>query len=828
MFWKKLYLFIASYLIVAYTVSAQNPLELFERYQESHHLEKVYVNSDKSFYILGDTIWCKGYFLDGRTHNFFDASPVLNVEWINEELDIVQSMNTKIIDGTTTFQIPAKTSGEFTLRAYTRYQRNFDPAYVFQKSITVFSDSSAITNIPNKEQDYSVQFFPEGGELIAGLKNKLAFEAMDSEGNSLDVSGKIIDDKNKTVSSFKSFNDGLGFIEFKPEAGVVYSAIIDDEYQNKTFTLPSIRNTGYVLNVSARSLDFIQLSLHSNTNTGLKACRLIAHLRGQIIIDLPLDDVTTKQLKLSRADIPSGIIHFTLFDSQNQPVCERLSFNKNPTENVSLDIALAKEGYQKRELVTVDLKAYLGDESIASDASISVYNSDIIPQGTNELTIENYLLLQSDISSRIENIDQYFIKNDTKTNILLDNLLLTKGWRRFNWQDILENKNPIIEFDTEEEMTLVGRILKPNSDKPVKADVFLNTLSADDFGSYNMTTEEDGVFYFSGFNFSDTTDVIIQANVHNPKKKKKQKEDEIKRIGKKDVDIEMLSLDPILVDPAQFIKNQIAQNEQLKTIRNEFKEIQHYEKLYNPDWSIDLEEVTVKALRKTEKEQKLSDLEDLMNERNMIYVSGSQKIFMEDLPGGGTIYQDIFQIIRQRVVGAQVRGDGASRYVVLRGSNSFQEVTQAAFYLDGVRLNDAAGFSLDPNRILAIDVIRGLYAASLYGSDANGGVISIITKDPGAIRSSKTNRVKGTINIQHPGYFQAREFYTPSYEKKSIDTERPDFRSTLFWKGDLKLSKKLNQVQFYTGDRTGNFTIKVEGITNEGFPFVERAKLVVE
>ena len=807
---------------------AQDSAECLDQFNRSHHIEKIYVNSDKSFYTVGDTVWSKAYFVDGRTHRNFDASPVLHIEWINSELEIEQSLDLKIKEGRSTFEIPATNPGVYTLRAYTRYQRNFDPAYIFQKTYRIYDDSTTMQLPLPPSEDYQVHFYPEGGELITGFKNKLAFEAVDRDGNSIDITGKLIDQDDNVISSFKTFNDGLGFLEFTPKPGTNYSASMTYKETTIKSPIPLIKDKGHLLSISSRSLDFIQVSLFSNTISGLKDCQLIAHVRGDVILDITLEEVNTKQFKFNRSDIPSGVIHFTLFDDKTRPVCERLIFNKNPTEAIKLQINLDQEDYQKRDEVSLTMQGLLANKNIDANASISIYNSDIIPEGTNELTIENYLLLQSDLNSQIENINQYFAENNTKTNILLDNLLLTKGWRRFNWIDILDKQTPVIDFDTEEDMPIVGRILKPNSDKPIKADVFLNTLSAADFGSFNMTTEDDGVFYFTGFNFTDTTDLIIQANIHNPKKKKKQNADEIKRIGKTDVDIEILKLDPLAVDQTLFIDNDLKQPAQLETVKKEIKEIQHFEKLYNPDWSIDLEQVTVKAQRKTERQNKLSDLEDLMSARNLIFVSGSQKIFLDDLPGGGTIYQDIFQIIRQRVPGAQVRGDGVNRYVVLRGTNSIQEVTQAAFFLDGVRVNDFGSLSIDPQRILAIDVIKGLYASTLYGSDTNGGVISLITKDPGAIQSSKTKKAKGTINIQHPGYFQAREFYTPSYAKKSIDTERPDLRTTIYWNGDINLTEKPTKLNFYTGDRIGNFIIKVEGISDDALPFVGYSKLVIK
>lgn len=820
-------------LFVIQCLFAQNIEDKFNSYQESHHLEKVYVNTDKSFYLLGDTIWCQAYFVDGRSHTFFEASPIVRAEWITPDKEIAASMLLKIDEGTAQFDIPLPlnlTPGKYTLRAYTRYQRNFDPSYLFQKQIWVMDDKTTFDDTSANTDKIKLSFFPEGGDLITGLKNKIAFEALLANGDAADISGIIRDNNQNEIAKIKTFNDGVGFFEFIPEAGLSYHAVINTSASELSFDLPQTKESGASIRVNSRSTDFITVQLQSNlSDAGLDKYQLVVHCRGSIILDLEIDETSSKQLKLARTDLPSGIIHFTLFDNKINPVAERLAFNRNPNELVNVSLENLSEQYSKRQQLEFDISSKRAEKIIPSTMSVSIYNQDIIPEGSNDLTIENYLLLQSDIQSRIPNLDQYFINNDAKSNFLLDMLLLTKGWRRFTWTDIMDGKSPMIEFDTEEEIQLVGRIFKAGTDKAVKADAFLSIMSADNFGSVNMTTEDDGVFYFTGFNFQDTTDVIIQANIHDPKKKKKQKDGEIKRTGNKNVDIEMLNLEPIVIDQNHSIKNQIKNPEEsVKTIAKEFKEIKHYESLYNPDWSIDLEEITVKAQRKTETEKKKKDLEDLMKDRGMISVASSEKIFMEDLPGGGSIYEDIFQIVRAKVAGAQVRGSGFERFVVLRGVNSIQEVTQAKFFVDGIEVPNISSLNLNPTRILAIDVIRGLYASTLYGSGANGGVISIITKDPSKVNVAKAVQAKGTINMQHPGYYQGREFYKPSYAKKSIDTERPDLRTTIYWNPAVNIKSKSKTIKFYSGDKSGRFLIRVEGISGEGVPFVARKVFRVE
>ena len=53
--------------------------------------EKAYLHTDKSFYLIGDTIWMKGYLVDAQTHKESDAqSRFLYIELINRKNKVIQ------------------------------------------------------------------------------------------------------------------------------------------------------------------------------------------------------------------------------------------------------------------------------------------------------------------------------------------------------------------------------------------------------------------------------------------------------------------------------------------------------------------------------------------------------------------------------------------------------------------------------------------------------------------------------------------------------------------------------------------------------------------
>jgi len=811
-------------LLIVNNVAAQTAVEKFENYQNSHHLEKVYINHDKPFYLLGDTIWCQVFFVDAKTHQFFDASPIVHVDLIDSDNSIVGNYLLKIDQGLASFQIPTSyndKAGEYILRGYTQYQRNFEQDYLFQKNVIVVDDSIAINNADEntKPQEFNAQFFPEGGEIVSGLSNKIALKVQNQNGDNLSYTGVVVDENGNEIKTFISYNEGISFFEFTPQLNKIYSVKIGYDNRERSFELPKALSEGYTINVDSRSQKHLLIKLASNKKQLLGGASIVGQIRGQVFMNEPLKKTGQQKLKLPRDKMPSGILHFTVLDDKGRPVCERIAFNKNPKESIDVMVDLNKEIYSQREKIEFEIRTTHLEKTVLSSYSVSVYNKDVIPVGDNDLNIVNYLLLQSDLKGRISNVNQYFLVDDHRTNFSLDLLMLTHGWSRFTWQDILKEQKPSLEYTTSEDIPFMGIVRKHNNNKPVKADVFLNVLSNTDFSRTKMITEEDGLFYFKGFEFKDTTDILIQANVHNSKKKKK--ESESNRSGDTKVDIEILELEKLEFDPSVTNSNNILKGVSLVDLANEFAEKKRSDFYYNPEWLINLQEVTVKGSRMTEREKKIENLRDIYKERGIFYFSSSQKIFMDDLPLNGGGYTDIFQVLKGRLPGVQIKGFVPNQYAVLRNASSLNGDIPAIIMVDGFQLADGGGNPIDVQNILAIDVIKGLAATSIFGSAGAGGVISIITKSPEDSTYRGTDKkVKGSINIQSPGFFNAKEFYTPNYEKKEISHQQPNLNTTLYWEPMIQTVEAKN-ISFFAGDKAGNYFIKIEGITDTGIPFVD-------
>lgn len=810
--------------------SSQNPADLLDQYLSNYHSEKIYVNHDKPYYIIGETIWCKVYLLDAVTHQAYAAEPIVYVDWISPEGIILKTYYLKIKKGIANLDIPTEPTtkaGNYTLRAYTLYQKNFDQAFLFQKEIAVTDFYEKKSTTPSENLDFTLQFFPEGGDLVAGLSSRIAFKAQNKKGENISLSGVVETADGQQIATIKTLNEGMGFFNILLQKGTKYWVKTTYQNRKKKFPLPAIVAKGYRLKCDTRSAQKIKISLASNTANLLIDCQLVGHLRGQVFYSQTFDAQATLKLVIDNQELPTGLLTFTLFDAQQRPVCERLIFNKNTTEKIAVKIALDKTEINRRTLIKGSINTLQQGKIKPSKLSLSVYSASLIPDDLQGLTLENYLQLQSDLKGRISNINQYFESDDAKTRTLLDLLLMTQGWRRFTWQQILRQQEMDLVYPTETSFSFSGQITKELKNKPVKANVFLNVLDEANYAFTNVTTGPDGLFHFEGFNFNDTTDLLIQANIYNERKLKKVKKGTTKRIGNKAVDIELFKLHELPFDGTYNLKSGTDKPEiLLKRYAAEVAEVTGQEIIDTSLWTIDLSEITVRSKQLSYRQKRYDDLRKRYREKGIFHFSSTDKFFTEDLYKYIPKFTDVFDLIRAAIPMARLAGPTTNRRVYLSAQGLMGNGAGILLVLNGQIVNARQLNYLPPEAVYVIEVITGMRAQALYDKPA---AIVIITKDEEAIAEaiSKAQDI-GMQQISHPGFYQAKAFYAPRYDQSLEDQSKSDYRVTLHWQPNIEVTDTAKNFEFYTGDIEGDYLIWVEGITTDGKPFTGKQSFFVK
>ena len=812
------------------TSQSQPLVDKLTDYVYSHHREKIYVSHDRNVYAPGETIWCKIFMVNGMTHEVFEAQPIVYADWIGPDDAIIKSYMVKITNGSATINIdtrPADKHGVYKLRAYSQYQRNFDRVFLFQKEIVLVQKKTELEELNQaRESSSDITFYPEGGHLVNGISTRVAFQFANPDGT---IEAIITDDTGQEITRARSLHEGRGYFELTPENGREYFFRYEDNGSEYKSVLHKALTTGLALRVSSPKKNTLVIQVSAQPVELLTNSRIIGHLRGQVFLDKHIANLEDGQVVFKTSSLPSGVLHFTLFDADENPVAERLIFHINSQTAAQVGLNFDAPSYRPRSKVTGEIQVSAGETNRNGPMSVTVYKSLNPAEDSLGLNIRNYLLLQSDLDRPIRQINQYFVENTTKNRVLLDLVAMTCGWRKFNWLDIKNNRRPDLIYPPEENFNISGRVTTRNGKKSIKADVSLNILDEGEYSMLHLTTDDNGLFSFRGFDFADTTGILIQAQKYDAKKDKKLRRGETKRTGKKNVALQLIRLEDMAVDPSGTLPADMSYKmEDMIQFEKGNELTRKIDSAYNEDWQIQLDPLTIRATRKTDREIKEDRLRDRYNNMGAIYHEDSQKIFFDDLPGQGAIYTNVLQIIRNRVPGAEVFTNGRNGgSVILRGRTSINLSSEAAFMVDGVFTDAQFALSLNPANILALDVVNGLYASGIYGGQGANGVIAITTRTADDRIIDNEIPIQGTINFQHPGYYQARTFASPDYSINLSSHRKPDYRNTLFWNGDAYLENGSAPFSFYTGDEMGSFLVKVEGVTMNGTPFVKYATIEV-
>lgn len=364
----------------------------------------------------------------------------------------------------------------------------------------VESISRAIPIVLNK-----IQFtaFPEGGDLVNGLDNTVAFKALNEFNKPADVEGVVLTAKGSKVASFSSFHQGMGAFKFIPQNGEQYYVKITKPAGIKeTFSLPEALERGFAMHADNSREGELEVQV-SATHTDELA--LIAQVRGKIYYSTVFEvKQGSNKLVFPTKDFPAGVAQITLFDSKGIARAERLSFvNKN--KQMSVSIVTDKEKYLPREKVKMTLM--VKDEKgmpMPANLSMAVVNDQFLSFADDKSgNVLSELLLQQDLKEKVEEPAFYFNPKEPKANKALDYLLMTSGWRKFKWEQVIYEDYPAITFNGEKAI-IEGFVYNSNTGKMMEG----VKVKANE-GSTAETNAE-GKFAFKKLDLSNNVQLTVQ------------------------------------------------------------------------------------------------------------------------------------------------------------------------------------------------------------------------------------------------------------------------------------------------------------------------------
>lgn len=821
---KKLtfYLFIIS--LVSFTIVnnfRDLVLQKLEAYANDYP-EKVYVQTDKPYYVLGESIWYTAYLVNGINHKRTEKSRVIYVELINENDSILskKQLYTNDISAAGDFEIKKEWKpGKYILRAYTNYMRNNDADYFFQKEIPVWdaNKNNSLSNFSlNKPEELiseieltekpEINFYPEGGYLINYISCKLGIKIKDKNNRNIAIEGVIKDSENNIVADFKTVEFGLGMTSIITEPNKNYFANVIINNEEVSYPLPKALPQGYQLSIVNNGSQII-LKVTTTLDIGLKNSFLVAHQRGIVVFEkLETETKKTYTVKLNTNNMQDGITNFTLFDNSGNPVCERLIFIDNPSNKIAVHIAQNKASFKTREKVI--LKINLKDKDsipVYGNFSMAITDLDVVGQNSKSENIKTYLLLNSDLRGNIESPGYFFEKeNDPKRRFLLDLVMLTHGWRRFTWNNLLYNSTEIKNrFKPETGIYISGRTTALNENsKKLPTTTRLTLMGGQPFQEVKQT-DANGAYKYGPFVFNDSLSALVEARVKD---------------FKSDADRTNRNV-TILLDESFNNSPRISRNNVLTPVVDDKNKLTNFFKQSQTISKIDadylksatlLDEVVITANRITAQEKR----NKLLNERTN-YGSPSKRIDLNEYPNRSSF--TIAELLNT-LPGIMVFNDTIST----RNGGA------PAIYFDGIQVQMSDISYLSGNDIEFIDILKGADAA--FFRDSGNGVIAIHSRTGAYLRNINVKRKPGIIDFQSIGFYTAREFYSPDHANEFDDVKTQDLRTTLHWEPKIKLTKEksIAEISFFTSDSKSKYAIKIEGVTTTGVPVYYLSTLTVD
>ena len=795
--------------------------------------EKVYLHFDNMGYFENETLWFKAYVTRTDNGHPSDLSKVLYVELLNPTGDVLQTLKYPIDSlGMSHGEMKLDTilgSGLYEVRAYTRYMTNWGTNAVFSRVIPVFKtpkqegDYSDLTivpipyhqRLPNRREPMdtlylqavgegiytddlnktiSVNFYPEGGDLIVGKRCRVAMLAVDDNGNPYASEGFVMNGAGDVLASVQTDTLGRGFFEIVPDTSTLTFQMRNlqkkEKRQVQFFALPQAKKEGCTLSVDAVSEQMLATLQCTDGICGNMLGYVLMH-NGNIVRCDTIKAVPLLEIELDRETMPEGVNQLTVFDSWGRIMAERLFFIcPKPNKADSIQVTTLTQRLKPCGKVEMELHTRPN-----ANLSFSAMDAQTMTNG-KQGNMKTWMLLSSEVRGYIHNVDYYFEADDKEHRESADLLMLTQGWRRYDWRLMSERYTFRKAQPIEDQFYLYGQLKEYRRRNPVPNVKLYVSLYNEKGQSLlgNAVTDSLGNYAFK-MPFMDGEWKMFIYTTRETKGGEKRKtyyvgiDRQFSPVPRYLTPLETEILHPL--KPNAFVRNPFAELEE----EDEFIPITEKNHVLN--------NVTVKAKRR----YFTNDDWRYKNEAyGKIYASlyyNADRELDNILDRGEPVPRTSDFISRK--LGTELDKYGYEARNKRKGRN-------IAFVVDN---NEGGGYSDWLNYIKSIYIVFNERISPTLGmweiieSPEHNIIVYLYTH---RIFSSESN--KGLRRTYFQGFNQASTFKTEDY---NVIPPMADFRRTIWWQPDITTDAQGKaKVEFFNNSTCEEMYISVEGMTSDG------------
>lgn len=819
---------------IADSIAARPTDDIMNRQYIGLPQEKVYLHFDNSSYYHGDKIWFKAYVVFAPSNGPTPLSQTLYVELLNPGGKIIEKKTLRIDEGQchgdfTLNQLPFY-SGFYEVRAYTQYMMNFGDDVAFSRAFPIFdrpkkagdytdrrimhnSEARYGTSRPGVSQPkrLDLRFYPEGGDIIAGIPCRIAFEALGPDGSVSDWEGIVRDRRSDAVMAHMTpTSDSRGAFTLLAAEGRSYQAEVKHDGKTYTFDLPPAKDDGIGLSIdNTTSPDTATVTIRRRYDGNTPTIGLILSSRGCIYYSGEISLDSTAVLKIDKCRIPTGVSTITLTDAEGHTVADRMFFVDNG-DYATIAVESDSTSYQPMGKVGLQLTATdRHGNPVATTLSVSVTDADNAVESHSDIL--SGLLLMSDIKGYVANPARFFSPANPDRHEQLDLLMMTQGWRRYKWPEPGEKTESDIRYLPEKGIGIEGQVVsfvrkKPKPGVKLTAALLERAKYEGDTTRMSMvrTFESDscGRFAFD-CDITGTWDLIMWSEEDGKKKDHRiifDRKPAPRPRAYLPEERQIKFADESVADRAQAADSHTESDDQAE----------YQARSTTPDGErlLSLDEVVVKGKR-------TSRAADILRNR-------SKSVVYYDMAEELDAIADNGKYIGQNLIAAllemnpnfrrQIKPSGEEAILYKGKETLFVINYRRSFLSDSVRYRNLYLESIKSIYINEENSIKLKYAdptLTMKDIDRYGCVVFIET-DP----AMPLPPGKGTRRTVINGYAVPADFYHPDY---SVMPEKNDHRRTLYWNPDVATGADGKaRIEFYNNQTCRKMSVDAQGISAEG------------
>jgi hypothetical protein len=648
------------------------------------------------------------------------------------------------------------------------------PGYAMDKLATLNVEAkssgekeSILKHIPLVSDNIDLKFYPEGGNIVAGLENRIAFRVTDAHGYPLAVKGTLYDAADNPVKQIESNRTGMGVFKLNPSPQQ-YKIKIDSSFNvGNEFPLPEIVEKGLALTYKGIDHGCIILTAAFAGTEEIVETYWVGRVNNKIYWGTIIRLKGPRTVEIPLVNFPPGIVQINVFNEDKVIIAGRFIYTGEEYGN-KIEAATDKKIYGTREKVTVSLMTEgAGNDSLKTDISLSVVNKDLSGSSCNHQSLLNPHLTNCRLSDETISFISRIGCGELKDNVdLLMMSLATKGPR---YSDILSadifRRQPYFNHDG-----LSGAVIDRNGNPLRKAAI--KVVHNPDMQTYEATSDENGLF-----------NVIF---------------------GDRTIDLNLLTL-TVSDDLISQVTRIIVDNNFPDRIMKHFTVT---DDTWEAKKTIDLIAYGNPDILYTGKYRK--------PKKNKIYVEQKKKNNVINYSSYVSILDIINQIKPFTIINGQIVFQG--------GVNSVYNQQGALIVLDGMQMGTDVNIleSISTSDIENINISTNIVDIHSYTGLNSQGVIEITTKKGEFYPSS--GGIADSESTEPDNY---GGFSSPDYGQETDISE--DLRTTLYWNNNITVSpRKITEISFYTSDIRGDYTGRIEGLRSDGVPVSGQFQFKVE